>query len=117
MSITVRQSSLPSNAVQLSTGGSAPLTVLPVRVARTDSASASKRSVRNRAKETMKVVDYIAGDDRISVATQMAANIKTMDEKARETIIEKLGSNKIGVSADYFRSMVSVMLYSILHVY
>ena len=60
INMKMKNSSLPNNSIQLNTGGSQPLTLTPISVARKDSDVIAKRTLRARTKQSKDVLQMIS---------------------------------------------------------
>ena len=86
MNIKMKQSPLPNNSVQLKTNSSAPLTVTPITFARKDSTTVTKKTVRYRTKESMKLLKIISGGSADAVTHQTTHIVKSLELQEREKL-------------------------------
>ena len=68
INMKMKNSSLPNNSIQLNTGGSQPLTLTPISVARKDSDVIAKRTLRARTKQSKDVLQMISGKSEEATA-------------------------------------------------
>ena len=106
VNIEVKNSILPNNSIQLSSGGPQPSTLTPIPVARKESQMVSKRTLRT--KQTTTVMKMIAGNSIEATTTQTAHMVKSMDMVEREEVLKKM-KHAITVPADHFASMKSTL--------
>ena len=104
----MKNPSLPNNSIQLNTGGSEPLTLTPISVARKDSDVIVKRTLRARTKQSKDVLQMISGKSEEATAMQTSHLVQSFDVKTRLKIIEGLKST-VSVPADHVAAMKSTL--------
>ena len=97
-----------SNVIQIKTGGSHPMTVAPVTVARKESHNVTPRTIRARSKRTKELMEIMVGSSSEVVAIQTSHIIKSYGSKQREDILKNF-KHTIYVPDDAVASMKSVL--------
>ena len=108
INMKMKNSSLPNNSIHLNTGGSQPLTLTPISVARKDSDVVAKRTLRTRTKQSKDVLQMISGKSEEATAMQTSHLVESFDVKTRQKIIEGFKST-VGVPADHAAAMKSTL--------
>ena len=76
MAIKMSQSTLANHSIKLQTSGPQPLTLTPITVAKKESQSVSKRTLRARTKQYKDVLEMISGSSSEAISTQTTHIVK-----------------------------------------
>lgn len=108
ISTKMKGSSLPNNYFEVKTGGSRPMTLTKISVARKDSDLIAERTLRARTKQSKEVFEMISGKSEEATSTQASHFIQSFDQKTRQQIIAGFKCT-MSVPPDHVAAMKSTL--------
>ena len=108
INLKVKNSTLPNNSIQISSGGPQPLTSTSIAVARKESQEVTKRTVRLRTRQSKELLEMISGKNTQATSTQASHLVHCFEECSREEIIKSFKAT-ITVPTDHVTAMKSTV--------
>ena len=101
--IAIKMEQSVNKTIKFKSGGPHPLTLASISVARKESHTVTKRTLRARTTQSKELLQIISGGSNNAIAAQTTHMIKSVDSAIREEIVENFKS--VNIPADHVASM------------